>query len=63
MSEETDNRIRCRILDLASALRAESWPDLDGDRAVKIAMRFVVLILEIERLRVALEIDGPRVVH
>jgi len=63
MNEETDTTIAPRILDLASALRAESCPNLDGESAVKIAMLFVVLMREIEQSRLELEITEPRVVH
>jgi hypothetical protein len=62
MSEQTDTVISNRICDLAGALRAEAWPVLDGERAVKIAMRFVVLMLEVEELRRVLY-QEPRVLH
>jgi hypothetical protein len=59
---QTDTIIANRICDLAGAVRAESWPDLDGERAVKIAVRFVVLMLEIEQLRRVLT-KSRRVLH
>lgn len=50
MSEGTDIAITNRVADLASALRAVCWPDLGGIQAVLVAIKFVEVFTEIERL-------------
>jgi len=43
--------IRNRVADLASALRAECWPQLDAIKAVRVAVRFIAVLKDIERLK------------
>jgi hypothetical protein len=53
MSVETE--IRQRVLHLASALIAEHYPDLSAEKSIGVALKFIGLMVEIERCTAEIE--------
>ena len=54
--------LACRIVDLASSLRAECM-DIDAEQALQIAFRFILVMSEVEELKEQLGITEARVLH
>jgi hypothetical protein len=53
--QRVETEVCKRVCDCASALRAECWPNLGALEAVRIAVKFVLVLERIKELRRAIE--------